>query len=165
MSGITGIKAELKKIMTEANFAASEVQKEGVRVTLFAVIETTVHSSSDAAYNWRVVSLGGSAPYQDFHNKFPVGDYYESRSRSDDIQAIRSVAAFAVEREGSNFIDQITELTPMSLVNSLNDIDINHAFNAQLTQAINNVQSNFQGLEEKVKRAVKLSRVGNSIES
>lgn len=159
MSGVIGIEQELDKIRKAAKFSAVKVHKEGARVVLFALVEASWHSSSSAAYNWRVGTLGTSPIYEDLQNKFPVGDYFESRSAKGDDQAILSVAAFAVEREANNFIDQIIQLTPITIANSLDDIERNYADNARLSAAVIKVESSFPQLEEKVLSRVKSARI------
>lgn len=122
MSGVSGVAAELKKITDNAKFAALEIHKSGIKLSLELAVESTIHSSSNAAFNWRVVHIDSAAGYTDSHNVFPVGDYFESRSRTGAGSKMQIVGAVVVARENQNFIDSM-ELIPVSISNATGDFE------------------------------------------
>lgn len=136
MSGVSGFKEEILRLKTNSRLAADMLHRQFVREILEILILRTWHSSSNAAFNWRVSVAGGSPEYFDFRGFGPVGEGFDFRSDQGDSGAITAVAAASRDRENRNTIDQLLRMPTVVFSNAIDEVSNKYVKNAELQDAI-----------------------------
>ena len=165
MKNIIGLDKELDNLLGFGRDVAHEYYRQGVKAVLRTAVLVTRHSSSNAAFNWRVMPAGGTGIYIDYHGKDPVGQAFEGRSAAGDEGAIQSVAAIAAERENDKTIKSL-KLEPVSIVNSIDDLGIRNYTQASQVQEVETIiDSAAQQLEREALEGLRRTEAGKHIES